>query len=507
MADTDVKPPDLASSPDATYPKRWLALAVLLVAAAMDLIGMTIVTMGLPAIEADLHGGHAAMEWTIAGYGLAFAVGLITGGRLGDVYGRRRVFILGVGAFTAASALCGLAPSVPVLVAARVLQGLFAALMIPQVLSTVTVIFPAQERAKAFGLFGATAGLATVAGPLLGGILLEGGGLGWRSIFLVNVPLGVAVSFAGSRLVPESRAETSPRLDIGGVGLSVLAVALLLVPLVEGPQRGWPPAILAMLAASAPAFLALAVHQRRREQRGTSPLVPPSLFRHRTFVAGALAGLTFFSAPPALFFVIAITLQEIGFSPWHTALTFVPLSLASVPAAGAAIVLAPRLGRRLPIGGAGVVIIGIALLLVAVDSADAGLSSAAFLPGLIVAGLGLGLVSPTLIEVVLTRRPVLRRRSRLRGVEHRPAARRRDRHRVDRAGLLRLAPRDTSPTSTATSARSRTHFGSSSPSSCSAHSPCCFSLARHPSTALHRTASPRAPHGASLSHHHERKLN
>ena len=401
MTPTDVTPPNLAQTQSEPYPKRWLALAVLLIAAAMDLIGMTIATIGLPAIEADLHGGHAAMEWIIAGYGLAFAVGLITGGRLGDVYGRRRVFVIGVVAFTAASALCGLAPTVPVLVAARVLQGLVAALMIPQVLSTVSVIFPSEERAKAFGLFGATAGLATVAGPLLGGALLDGGGLGWRSIFLVNVPLGIAVSVAATRLVPDSRVEEPPRLDIAGAGLSVLAVALVLVPLVEGPQRGWPPAILAMLAASPLAFLVLAGQQGRREQRGASPLIPPSLFRHRSYVAGTFAGFAFFSAPPALFFVTAITLQEIGFSPWHTALTFIPLSIASVPAAGAAIVLAPRLGRRLPIRGTVVVIAGIGLMLVAVESAGADLSSTTLLPGLVVTGLGLGLVSPTLMEVVL----------------------------------------------------------------------------------------------------------
>lgn len=261
--------------------------------------------------------------------------------------------------------------------------------------------FAAEDRAQAFGMFGATAGLATVAGPLLGGLLLETGGLGWRPIFLVNVPLGIAVTFAAARLVPDSRAQDRPGLDLAGVGLSTLSLGLLLVPLVEGPQHAWPPAFLAMLVASCPSLVVLALHQRLLERRGAWPLIPPSLFRRRSFVAGTLASLTFFSAPPALFFVTAIALQGIGFSPFHTALTFVPLSLASVPAAGAAIALAPRLGRRLPLGGAVTVVAGIGILMASVASAGTNLSSTTLLPGLVVAGLGLGLVSPTLMDVAL----------------------------------------------------------------------------------------------------------
>jgi MFS family permease len=189
---------------DVDDPRRWIALGVLLLAAAMDLIDTTVATLALPVIGDELEAGEAALEWIIAGYSLAFALGLITGGRLGDVFGRRRVFLLGLGGFTAASALCGLAPTPAVLVSARVAQGMFAALMIPQVLSIISASFPPGDRAKAYGMFGAVAGLATVIGPLLSGVLLKADLFSWRPIFLINVPLGLATIAAARALVPES---------------------------------------------------------------------------------------------------------------------------------------------------------------------------------------------------------------------------------------------------------------------------------------------------------------
>jgi EmrB/QacA subfamily drug resistance transporter len=382
-------------------PRRWLALGVLLLAAALDLIGSTVATLALPVIGADLGAGEAALEWIIAGYSLAFALGLITGGRLGDVFGRRRVFLVGLAGFTAASAISGLAPSADVLVSARIAQGALAALMIPQVLAIISASFPPADRAKAFGVFGAVAGLATVVGPLLSGLLLKADVLGWRSIFLINIPLGIALFSAARAVVRESRSQTPPRLDPAGAAILTLALALLLVPLVEGRHLGWPSWTLVALAASIPALALFASHQRRRELRGASPLVPPSLFRQRAFTGGTLAALAFFSGPPALLFVTAISLQALGFSPLHAALSFVPLSLASVPAAGASVALAPRLGRRLPLGGALVVALGIAALLAGVHLDGAQLTTWTLLPGMLITGLGLGLVAPTLLEVVL----------------------------------------------------------------------------------------------------------
>ena len=176
--------------------RRWLGLAVLLLAAAIDLIDVTVVNIALPAIRDDLGASAAQLEWIIAGYTLAFALTLITGGRLGDVHGRRRMFLVGVAGFTLASLACGLAWSAEALVAARVVQGAFAGLMVPQVLSTINVSFPSEERPKAYGLYGAVAGIATVSGPLVAGLLVQGDlfGLDWRPIFLINLPVGLRVS-------------------------------------------------------------------------------------------------------------------------------------------------------------------------------------------------------------------------------------------------------------------------------------------------------------------------
>ncbi|MBX5470619.1 MAG: MFS transporter [Thermoleophilaceae bacterium] len=282
-------------------PRRWLGLAVLLLAAAIDLIDATIVNIALPTIRDDLGAGAAALEWIVAGYSLTFALGLITGGRLGDVFGRRRIFLIGVAGFTLASLAAGLAWSPAALVAARFVQGAFAALMVPQVLSTINVSFPPEERPKAYGMYGTFAGIATVSGPLLGGLLMQGDlfGLDWRPIFLINLPVGLATFVAALLFVRESRDEHPPQLDLTGVGIVTVALLLLLYPLVEGHELGWPAWTFASMAASLPVLALFAAQQARRARRGDAPLVPLGLFRERAFGGGVLAGLTFFSASPA----------------------------------------------------------------------------------------------------------------------------------------------------------------------------------------------------------------
>jgi EmrB/QacA subfamily drug resistance transporter len=385
---------------DPADPRRWIALVVLLLAAAMDLIDTTVVTIALPTIGDDLGASAAALEWTIAGYALAFGLGQITGGRLGDTFGRRRVFLIGLVGFTAASALCGIAPSVEALVAMRVVQGMFAALMIPQVVAIIAASFPAGDRARAYGMFGAVAGIATVLGPLLSGFVLELDLLSWRPIFLINVPIGLALIVATSAFVRESRAERPPRPDFAGAVLLTVALVLLLLPLVEGQQLGWPAWTLVSMAAVVPAIGLFVIHQHRRERSGASPLVPPALFRRRAFSGGLLATFALFSVPPALLFVTTVTLRSLGFSALDAALSFVPLSLASAPAAIISTALAPRFGRRLMLAGALVIALGIAVLQVAVELSGAALTGWALLPGMAVTGIGLGLVAPTLIDAV-----------------------------------------------------------------------------------------------------------
>jgi EmrB/QacA subfamily drug resistance transporter len=385
-------------------PRRWLALMVLLLAAVMDLIDISIVTIALPTIREELHAGAAALEWTIAGYTLAFAVGLITGGRLGDVYGRRRIFLLGVAGFTTASLLCGLAWSPEVLIAARVVQGAMAALMVPQILSTIQAAFPPEERAKAFGMYGAFVGIAAVGGPLLGGLLVQADlfGLGWRPIFLINLPIGLITLAAAWALVRESRDAHPPRLDLAGVGLVTVALLLLLYPLVEGHELGWPTWTFVAMAASLPVLALFATQQARRARRGHSPLIPLGLFRQRAFTGGVLAALTFFSGVVSFFLVLTLTLQVgLGFSPLHTALTFVPWSLALAAAAGASVQLAPRLGSRLTTAGALLMAAAMGGVLLTVDHFGDELSSWWLAPSLALGGVAMGMVAPTLVDVTL----------------------------------------------------------------------------------------------------------
>jgi MFS family permease len=226
-------------------------------------------------------------------------------------------------------------------------------------------------------------------------------GLGWRPIFLINLPVGLAAIAAAKTFVPESRPANRPQLDLAGAGLLTVALVLLLYPLVDGRQLGWPAWTFAAMAASVPSLAIFLVHQRRREQRRASPLLPPSLFGQRAFTGGMFATMAFFSVPPALFFVTTLTLQALGFSPLHTALSFVALSIASVPAAAASVALAPRLGRRLTVGGALVVAVGVGALLGAVHLDGPGVTTWTLLPGMVLTGAGLGLVAPALIDIVL----------------------------------------------------------------------------------------------------------
>src|SRR6202453_1768740 len=225
-SDAEIRPPR-ATAPATTGavvvpdPRRWAALVVLLLAAFMNLLDVSIVNIAIPPIQRGLHASYADVQWTLAGYALAYALVLITGGRLGDAYGRKRLFLIGVVGFTIMSALCGAAQSPGMLIASRVVQGAMGAIMVPQVLSVIQVIFPPAERIKALAGFGGTAGLGTVSGPLLGGLLIQHNlfGLDWRPIFLINVPVGILAVAASAVLVRESRAPRPPKLDPVGGGL------------------------------------------------------------------------------------------------------------------------------------------------------------------------------------------------------------------------------------------------------------------------------------------------
>jgi EmrB/QacA subfamily drug resistance transporter len=391
-------------APGGADPRRWVALAVVLTAGFMQLVDISIVNVAIPSIQRDLDASYAQIQWVLAGYQLAFAVMLITGGRLGDIFGRKRLFVIGMTGFTLASALCGLAQSPGMLIGSRVLQGLMGAIMFPQILSVIQVTFPPKERASAFGMFGATIGLATITGPLVGGLLIEADllGLEWRPIFLVNVPIGIVAVAAAARFLTESKAPRALRLDPVGVAIVTTGLLLLVYPLVQGRDLDWPPWTFLSMAAAVPVLAAFAVYERRKKARDGSPLVDLDLFRQRSFAPGlAVAGI-FFMGIPAFFLTFSLWLQiGLGFTALHAGLTGIPFAVGSALASAASVRLAPALGRRILSAGSLLLIAGMAGLGWTVDRYGGAVHSWQLIPALLVCGLGLGSVVAPLVNVVL----------------------------------------------------------------------------------------------------------
>jgi EmrB/QacA subfamily drug resistance transporter len=370
----------------------------------MQLVDISNVNVAIPSIQRDLDATYADIQWVLAGYQLAFAVMLITGGRLGDIFGRKRLFMIGMAGFTLASALCGLAQTPDMLIASRILQGLFGAIMFPQVLSIIQVTFPPQERATAFGLFGATIGLATITGPLVGGLLIQADlfGLQWRPIFLVNLPIGIAALAVAARFLVESKAPRALRLDPVGVVVVTAGLLLLVYPLVQGRDLGWPPWTFLSMAASVPVLAGFAVYERHKKALDGSPLVDMDLFRQRSFVPGLLLAGIFFMGIPAFFLTFSLWLQiGLGFSALHAGLTGAPFAVGSALASAASVRLVPVLGRRILSAGSLLLVAGMVALMWTVDRYGGAVTSWQLLPALLLCGLGLGSVIAPLVNVVL----------------------------------------------------------------------------------------------------------
>jgi EmrB/QacA subfamily drug resistance transporter len=406
-SDAQILAPPPAAGEDAD-PRRWLTLTILLLAAFMNLLDVSIVNIAIPSIQRNLHASYSDVQWALAGYTLAYALVLISGGRLGDIFGRKRLFLIGVTGFTIMSALCGAAQSPGMLIACRVVQGAMGAIMVPQVLAVIQVIFPPAERIKALAGFGVTAGLGTVSGPLIGGLLIQHNlfGLDWRPIFLINVPVGVLAVAASAVLVRESRAPRPPKMDPVGVGLISAALLLLLYPLVEGRQLGWPGWTFVSMAAAAPVFALFVWYEQVKQRRDGSPLVPLRLFGDRGFSAGMAVAVTFFLGIASFGLVLTLFLQlGLGFTPLHAGLTFLPFSVGVLISSAAAARLAPRFGRGVTMAGALVIAGGMAVLIADVHHYGAGVSTWDLVPGLVAAGLGLGAVIAPLADIVLARVP------------------------------------------------------------------------------------------------------
>ncbi|WFE31539.1 MFS transporter [Micromonospora sp. WMMD975] len=398
--------PERAGTPGTGHRWRWIALAVILSAEVMDLLDVLVTNLAGPAIRADLGGSPALIQWLGAGYTLAMAVGLVTGGRLGDLYGRRRMFLVGVIGFTAASALCALAAGPGTLITARVVQGLFGALLLPQGLGLIKEMFSGDELAAAFGAFGPVMGLSAVGGPILAGWLVDAdlAGTGWRAIFLINVPLGLLAALGALCLLPESRASRATRLDLPGVLLVSLGAVLLLYPLVQGRELGWPGWTLAMPVGAALVFAVFVRYERAWQRAGRDPLVVPTLFRRRAFTGGLVAGLAFFTALTGFSLVFSLYLQlGLGWSPLRTGLASVPQALGMVLAfALAGMGLARRLGRRLIHLGLVVVLAGVAGMLLTLRLIGDDVTPWRLVPALLAVGLGMGLVMAPFFDIVLS---------------------------------------------------------------------------------------------------------
>jgi EmrB/QacA subfamily drug resistance transporter len=384
-------------------------LPILLIGSFLAFLDFFIVNIALPAMRVDLDASPAQLQFVVAAYGIGFGVSLITGGRLGDIYGRKRMFLCGVAGFTLASALCGLAPSPDVLIAARVLQAVAAAVLVPQVLAIIRTEFAPQEHAFAIGLYGTSMGFASIVAQLLGGMLvtLNLHGWSWRLIFLVNIPIGIAAVSLAARLVQESRGARRPTLDFIGVGLASLSLFLLIYPIVEGRQAAWPPWSWVMLAAALPVATVFLAQQRRVLRGGRTPLVALHLFRVPAIQLGLIISMVFFSGLAAFFVLLTVLLQDgFGYAAFAAGLLFLPFAVGFVVSSALSGPITARLGRWIVNLGVALMAAGVLVLILLAQHAAMASPVVPIEPRLLLVvfliyGIGQGLAQPALITIVV----------------------------------------------------------------------------------------------------------
>lgn len=397
--------PTAPSAAEPADPRRWTALFVLLLASFMNMIDVTIVNVALPSMQQNLGANSSQIEWVVAAYVLAFALGLLPFGRLGDIIGRKRMFLTGIVGFTITSAVCGLAPSIETLIAARVLQGFAGAMMTPQVLAIVQVIFPPRERGVAFSFFGLTAGLASVAGPIAGGLLISANfaGLDWRPIFLVNIPLGIIATTAAAMMIKPILPHPGMTNDYVGIGIFGVLILLLIFPLVEGRAYGWPAWAFVMIGLSFVGVAAFYAWQKYRDRQGLTQLLPVALLENRNFLLGAFMTLIFFSGVPGLFMILAIFFQSgFGLTPLESGFTTLPFPAGVLIAS----LIGGRLGSRylswrVAIGSL-LLALGMTYLRFTLGAVTTAVDHWAFVPPLLISGIGLGIGISGLFQTILS---------------------------------------------------------------------------------------------------------
>jgi EmrB/QacA subfamily drug resistance transporter len=389
--------PRAPEAPETPEEAGAATLRVVLIGVFITILDFFIVNVAIPSTQRDLHASAAAIEWVVAGYGLAYGSGLVLGGRLGDIFGRRRMFTIGLALFTLASVGCGLAVDSNTLVAARVVQGASAALLAPQVIAILRATYRGPAQVRAINAYALTMGLAAVFGQLIGGLLVQADlfGLGWRTCFLINVPFGVVGLIMARRVIPESRSGVPVRLDVGGTVLITLALAAALLPLIQGRQQGWP--LWTWVSFGLAAALLLAYSRRRHE----SPVIEPALFRERAFTAGLLTQLAFTMGMAAYFLIFALYVQQgRGLDALQAGMIFAPIGVGYLMASLFVPRLAKRFGRQVIALGGLTRAAGLAGLLVGVaQHCPVGW----LVPALLVDGIGMGLALAPIMNTVLAR--------------------------------------------------------------------------------------------------------
>ena len=395
---------------DAADPKRWRALAVTQIAGFMSLLDVSIVNVALPSIQRGLGASAGAVQWVVSGYALAFGLALVPAGRLGDTLGRRRMFLIALTAFVVTSALSGAAPTAELLVGARLLQGVAGGMLIPQSSGLIQELFRGAERGRAFGVLGATVGLSTAVGPVVGGLILAafGGPDGWRWVFYVNVPIGLVALVLAARFVPSTLGGGSraAHLDLVGTLLLGGGVLGLLLPLVRAETGGmgrvwWLPAVAVLLLA------AFAWWEVRTVRRGRQPLLDPRLARTSGYAAGLGIGMVYFIGFTGVWLVFALFFQAgLGYSPLRSGLAVTPFALGGAISAVIAGRLVARLGRWLTVFGLATVAVGLAAAALVLRHVGGDAAAWAIVGPLLVGGLGGGMVTSPNITLTLESVPV-----------------------------------------------------------------------------------------------------
>lgn len=380
----------------------WLILAIILLADIVDLLDATITTIAAPSIAASLGGGAGLISWLGASYALSMGVLLVLGGRLGDKFGRKRLFLIGIVGFTAASVACGLATTPTMIILARIIQGAFGALMIPQGFGIISQAFTREQMGQAFSAFGPVLGVSAVAGPLVAGALINANiaGSGWRAAFLINLLVGVITFVAALLILPQDDGDAAVHIDLPGAVLLAASMFGLLFGIIQGAETGWPTYTLFSLAGGALLFAAFAWQQRTT----ATPLLQKSLFHNRGFVAGLIVGLIFFGTLTGLMLVVGLFVQTgLGYSPFEASLATAPIAIGIVVSSIFARNAVARLGRRLVFAGIGAVLAGVAILVaIMVALPDVSQISALHLAlPLFIIGLGAGPAFAAVFDVAL----------------------------------------------------------------------------------------------------------